>query len=132
MSAPARDWRLPLTVFGGFRKDEQGRVDLKKRGLMQIFTSARTCAIKHGVRERSTAARLRAAGNRAGVPSENIEAIISGHRVLLRVILEQQLIDTERGVPVSNSVEIKRLSAFQRKELHDALMAINLLRLVSL
>jgi hypothetical protein len=61
MSGLGRDWRPPLTVFGGFRKDDQGRVDFKKHALLPIFTGVRTLAIKHGVRERSTAARLRAA-----------------------------------------------------------------------
>ena len=132
MSALARDLRPPLTVFGAFRKDKQGRVDLKKRALLPIFTAARSLAIKHGVRETSTASRLRTAGIRAAVAPENIDAIIDAHRVLLRTVLDQQLLDVERGLPVTNSVEIKRLSAAQRKEIHDALLAINLLSLILL
>jgi signal-transduction protein with cAMP-binding, CBS, and nucleotidyltransferase domain len=89
----------------------------------------RTLAIKHGVRERSTAARLRAAGGAAGVPPEHIEAIIGAHRLFLRALLEQQLIDSERGVPLSNGVEIKRLSPSRRRELRDALGVINLMAL---
>jgi DNA polymerase-3 subunit epsilon/CBS domain-containing protein len=130
MSALARDGRAPLTLFGGFRKDKQGRVNLKKGGLLPIFTGARTLAIKQGVRERSTASRLRAVGDNAGIEPENIETLIRAHRVLLRAVLEQQLIDTECGVPPSNLVEIRRLSSRRREELHDALMAIELLRLI--
>jgi DNA polymerase-3 subunit epsilon/CBS domain-containing protein len=130
MSGLGRDWRPPLTVFGGFRKDEQGRVDFKKNGLLPIFTGARTLAIKHGVRERSTAARLRAAGAAAAVSPENIDAIIGAHRVFLHAVLEQQLIDSERGVPLSNGVEIKRLATSRRRELQDSLGVINLMALI--
>jgi signal-transduction protein with cAMP-binding, CBS, and nucleotidyltransferase domain len=130
MSRLSRDWRPPLTIFGGFRKDEQGRVDFKKHGLLPIFTGARTLAIKHGVRERSTAARLRAAGAAAAVSPENIESIIGAHHVFLHALLEQQLIDSERGVPLSNAVEIKHLSPSRRRQLHDALGVINLMALI--
>jgi DNA polymerase-3 subunit epsilon/CBS domain-containing protein len=130
MSGLGRDWRPPLTVFGGFRKDERGRVDFKKNGLLPIFTGVRTLAIKHGVRERSTAARLRAAGAAAAVSPEDIDAIIGAQRVFLRALLEQQLVDSERGVPLSNAVEIKRLSPSRRRELKDALGVINLMALI--
>jgi DNA polymerase-3 subunit epsilon/CBS domain-containing protein len=130
MSGLAHDWRPPLNIFGGFRKDEQGRVDFKKNGLLPIFTGVRTLAIKHAIHERSTAARLRAAGPAAAVSSDNVEAIIGAHRIFLRALLEQQLIDGERGVPLSNAVEIKRLSPARRRELQDALGVINLMALI--
>jgi DNA polymerase-3 subunit epsilon/CBS domain-containing protein len=130
MSGLAHDWRPPLNIFGGFRKDEQGRVDVKKHGLLPIFTGVRTLAIKHGIHERSTAARLRAAGPAAAVSPDEIEAIIGAHRIFLRALLEQQLIDSERGVPLSNAVEIKRLSPARRRELQDALGVINLMALI--
>jgi DNA polymerase-3 subunit epsilon/CBS domain-containing protein len=128
MSGLGRDWRPPLTVFGGFRKDDQGRVDFKKHALLPIFTGVRTLAIKHGVRERSTAVPAAAVGA-AGVSPEHIEAIIGAHRLFLRALLEQQLIDSERGVPLSNGVEIKRLSPSRRRELRDALGVMNLMAL---
>ncbi len=132
LSALARDWRPPLTVFGGFRKDEQGRVDFKKGGLLPILTGARALAILHGVRKRATAARLRevAAGAPAIASPENVESIISAHRLLLRAVLEQQLVDGERGLPLSNAVEIIRLSATRQRELRDALGVVNLLALI--
>src|SRR5262249_57061071 len=93
LSALAREWRSPLTIFGGFRKDEQGRVDFKKGGLLPILTGARALAIRHGVKERTTAARLRevAAAAPAVISPDNVESIISAHRLLMRAVLEQQL-----------------------------------------
>ncbi|HTO81165.1 MAG TPA: DUF294 nucleotidyltransferase-like domain-containing protein [Methylomirabilota bacterium] len=130
MSALARDWRPPLTPFGGFRKDEQGRVDLKKGGLLPIVTGVRTLAIRQGVRERSTLARLRAVGANGTLSPENIDDIIAAHRRLLRAVLEQQLVDTEQGVPLSNAVDVRRLSAERRRELRDAFGILNLMSLI--
>jgi CBS domain-containing protein len=130
LSALAGDWQSPVTLFGGFRKDADGRVDLKKGGLLPIFTGARTLAIMRGIRERSTVDRLKAASSNASIEAESLEAIISAHRMLLRLVLEQQLADIDRGVAVSNSVEIARLSRSERKKLHEALSTIQLLSLI--
>ena len=97
-------------MFGKIRTDDNGRADLKIGGLMPIFTAARVLAIRHDVRARSTPERFRgvaAAG--VGAPSD-IEAIIAAHRLLLGTMLEQQLADTQAGVPLSPRVEIGRLS----------------------
>ena len=49
----------PFTLFGGFRVEGDGRIDLKRHGLMPIFTAARVLSIRHDVRARSTIERLR-------------------------------------------------------------------------
>jgi DNA polymerase-3 subunit epsilon/CBS domain-containing protein len=124
LSELARDWRAPLTLFGKIRTDDRGRADLKIGGLMPIFTAARVLALRHDVRARSTPERLRgvaAAG--AGAPTD-IEAIIAAHRLLLGTMLDQQLADTQAGVPLSPRVEIGRLSKAQRGELRAALKGI--------
>jgi DNA polymerase-3 subunit epsilon/CBS domain-containing protein len=132
LSSLAHDWRPPLTLFGGFKKDDQGRVDFKKGGLLPILTAARALAIRHGVKERATAARLRevAAGAPSIVAPEHAESIIDAHRLLLRAVLDQQLVDKERGLPLSNAVEIKRLSPARQRELRDAVAVMNLLSLI--
>ncbi|MGE0701421.1 MAG: DUF294 nucleotidyltransferase-like domain-containing protein, partial [Hyphomicrobiaceae bacterium] len=53
----ARQWRSPVTILGGFHKVD-GRVDLKKGGLMPIFTGARVLALRHGIAELATRERL--------------------------------------------------------------------------
>jgi DNA polymerase-3 subunit epsilon/CBS domain-containing protein len=132
LSALAREWRAPLTIFGGFKKDDQGRVDFKKGGLLPILTGARALAIRYAIKERTTAARLRevAAAAPTIAPSEHVESIIGAHRLLLRAVLEQQLVDRERGLPLSNAVEIRGLSPARQREIHDALGVINLLALI--
>jgi len=127
LSAPLRDWRPPLTLFGRLRKDAQGRVDLKKDGLLPIFTGARALAIRQKIRDRSTPGRLEALRALGLGQAEEIDAVIDAHRVLLGAVLDQQLVDVERGVPVSNKVEVSRLSRQQRIRICDAFETIGLL-----
>ena len=98
-----------------------GRVDLKKGGLLPLFTSARVLSIRHGVRARSTPERFRGVAA-AGIGSTaEIEAIIAAHRLLLGIILDQQLADAEAGIPLSPKVDIARLGKTAREELRAAL-----------
>jgi DNA polymerase-3 subunit epsilon/CBS domain-containing protein len=122
----ARDWRAPVTLFGNIRADANGRTDLKLGGLMPLFTAARVLAIRHDVRARSTPERYRgvaAAG--IGTPAD-IEAIIAAHRLLLGTILDQQLADADKGVPLSARVEVGRLPKEQRDALKAALDSVRL------
>ena len=124
LSELARDWRAPLTLFGNIRTEMNGRVDLKKGGLLPLFTSARVLSIRHGVRARSTPERFRGVAA-AGIGSPaDIDAIVEAHRLLLGIILDQQLADAEAGVPLSPKVDIARLGKPAREELRAALGSV--------
>ena len=113
---PAFGW------FGGFRTDN-GRIDLKKAGLFSLVSTTRALAIWHRVTDRSTYGRLCAL--RALLPHtvQDIEALIDAQSVFLELILDQQLSDATQGQPLSNRVELKRLSAHERHRLRSALGA---------
>src|SRR5262245_57557717 len=102
-----------LNWFGGFRT-EQGRIDLKKAGLLGIVSTARALAICHHVTARSTPERL-AAVKALGLGMESdLDALDEAHALLVDLILAQQLDDTESGRPPGNSVEPGRLTRRQR------------------
>jgi CBS domain-containing protein len=117
----AVDWKAPLTIFGSIRTDDSGRVDLKKGGIMPIFTAARVLSIRHDVRERATPVRLNgAAAKGIGGPAD-IAALIEAHRTILGVMLRQQLADGDAGVPLSPRVELARLDTPAQRRLREAL-----------
>jgi CBS domain-containing protein len=110
-----------LNLFGGFRT-ENGRLDVKMTGLFGLVSAARALAICHHVVERSTRARL--AGIQAlGMGSQDFDALLEAHGVFMDLIVGQQIADMERGIPPSNAVEVKRLSARDRDRLRKALKA---------
>jgi CBS domain-containing protein len=116
----AADFRVPVGWFGRFR-GEDGRVDLKAGGLMPIFGAARVAALRLGSAARATPERLRAAREAGLVAAATAGNLDAAHRILLDLILRQQLADIERGVALSNRVDTGALSALQRKELRWAL-----------
>jgi CBS domain-containing protein len=118
------DHRAPFTLLGGLKTDEQGRIDLKKFGLMPIFTAARLLALRHGIEERATPARLRGASALGFGSAHQVEALIAAHGVLLGAMLEQQLIDTEAGMPLSPRVDAARLSKARKAEIVEALKSV--------
>jgi DNA polymerase-3 subunit epsilon/CBS domain-containing protein len=113
-----------LSWFGGFKTD-QGRIDVKKAGLFGIVSAARALAIRHGVRERSTPARLM--GIKAlGIGAESdLDALCDAQEVFLDLVLVQQIADIAAGRPADNTVEIKSLSARDRERLRAALHAVS-------
>lgn len=121
LSLAVREWTPPLTWFGGIKTEGDGRVDLKKGGLMPVLISARTLSIRHGVHRRATPDRLRGVAAKGVGSVDEIESIIDSHGVVLRAILLQQLADAERGVAPSTRVDLKSLGKASRAELRKAL-----------
>jgi CBS domain-containing protein len=113
-----------FTMLGNFKLNERKRIDLKRHGLMPIFTSARVLSIRHDVRARSSRERLQGIAARGIAPQNLIEAIIDAHRVILDAVLSQQIADTEAGIPASAHVAPERLDKTQKVKLKDALLAV--------
>ncbi len=121
LALQAADFETPLGWFGRIRSDEQGRVDLKKSGLLPIASAARVLALKLGSTARATPARLKAAADAGICPAALAENMIQAHRVFLGAILRQQMADIEAGLAPSNRVALKELDAHAREELRWAL-----------
>ena len=121
----ARQRASAFTLFGNFRTDEKGRIDLKRHGLMPIFTAARVLSIRHNVRARSTAERLRGVAASGAASSETVESILDAQRTILATLIAQQLVDTEAGVPLSGRAAPDRLSKSEREQLRAALVAVD-------
>lgn len=120
----ARTWRSPVTLLGNLRTEPDGRIDLKKHGLLPVFTAARVLALKSGVRARSTAERLRGFAKATATRTGDIERLIEAHGTILGAMMHQQLIDAEKGVRLSPRVDVKRLDTTARRELIEAVKSV--------
>ena len=110
----------PFGMFGRIRT-EAGRVDLKIGGIMPIFSAARVVALEHGVAARTTPKRLEAARGLESVSDKTVDNLVEAHRILLNLILGQQLRDIDRGLALSNKVNPSELTGFQKQEMKWAL-----------
>ena len=113
-----------LTMFGNFKLNERGRIDLKRHGLMPIFTAARVLSIRHDVRARSTRERLEGVAAKGVASPETVQSINDAHRLILAAVIGQQLADAEAGVPPTPHVAPERLDKAGRAELKQALLAV--------
>ncbi|MBO6519316.1 MAG: CBS domain-containing protein [Rhodospirillales bacterium] len=120
MAVRAADFDSALGWFGR-PKTDNGRIDLKKFGIMPIFSAARVLALQLGIDERSTPGRLLAAREHDIHGAHLIGNLVDAHRILLNAILRQQLRDIEDGVKLSNKVELAQLDNHEKQELTWAL-----------
>lgn len=110
----------PVKLFGGIRS-ENGRLDLKQHILFPVASAARTLAIRHGIEERSTRARLGGLIAR-GIGSEaDLSALMEAHALGVSLTLDQQSRDIAAGLKPSRMVEIGTLTRQQRSDLKQAL-----------
>jgi DNA polymerase-3 subunit epsilon/CBS domain-containing protein len=113
-----------LGLFGSLRVEE-GRVDLKRDGLLSLTGLARTLALRAGSTARSTPERLRDASIAGRLPQGDADALVETHRYLLTLALRQQLTDLQEGVSPSSRVEWKALSHLERSRLKQALKGLD-------
>jgi CBS domain-containing protein len=115
-----------LKLLGGFRT-VAGRIDLKAAGLFGLVAAARALAIRYHVMERSTPARLAAVKAQVKVSAGDLDALAEAQGVFLDLIVSQQIEDIAHGIPPSNAVSVKRLSARDRDRLRGALQAATII-----
>lgn len=120
MAVNAASVSVPLGWLGRFKLEDR-RMDLKRGGIMPIFSAARVLALKHGVKARSTPERLAAVRGKADADPALIDRLTEAHRILLGAILAQQLHDLELGIKPSNKVAPHEISAAERDRLRWAL-----------
>jgi DNA polymerase-3 subunit epsilon/CBS domain-containing protein len=126
MSLNAAKAQTPINWLGRFKLDDDGRMDLKRHGIMPIFSAARVLALRHGLPHHATASRLDALRGRPNIIEDCVDGLIEAHQILLRQILLQQLADIEHGVPLSNRVDPRTLSYSERVRLKWALEQVPL------
>ncbi len=116
MSMNAADFRVPVGMFGRLRRTA-GRVDLKAGGILPVFSTARVLALRHGCAERSTPGRLEAVRERVGVGGHLVANLVEAHRILMGLVLAQQLRDLEAGVRLSNRIDPAQLDGRRKRDL---------------
>lgn len=123
LGARLEDLASPFSFFGRLQGDN-GRLDLKKHGLFPIVAFARALAVAHQVRARSTRRRLEGLLALEIGGEGDLRAVLDAHETVLAAVLAQQSRDLEEGIPVSNKVELSRLSARDHRRLSAALRAL--------
>jgi signal-transduction protein with cAMP-binding, CBS, and nucleotidyltransferase domain len=124
LAANVEDAGSALGYFGRFRT-ENGRVDLKRGGLLPLTAFARVVALKRGVADTATAVRLAAAAAGGAVQADEADRLRQVHETLLGFVLVQQLADLAAGTKPSARVELARLGRAARTRLKEAVKGLD-------
>ena len=116
-------FKPPLGLFQRIRT-EDGKVDLKKRGIASVVAAARVYALEAGSRLRPTRERLEAAMEDGVVSRDLGQTLVETYRFLLQLRLREQLTAVAEGRTPENHVRLKSLSSLETRHLKDAFGAI--------
>lgn len=116
-----------LTLFGGLRTEDDGRIDLKRTGLKDIVTTARLLALHRGVPRHATQARLEAVAGLGTGGAGDLAEIDRDHALLVDCILSQQLADIAAGLSPSNRVAPGTIGKARTAALKQALGRLSIL-----
>jgi signal-transduction protein with cAMP-binding, CBS, and nucleotidyltransferase domain len=118
-----------LNIFGRFR-EEGGRVDLKRGGLLPIVSGGRVLALRLGVKATATPERWRAAVEPGFIRREDVARIGDAHEMMLELILTQQIADLGADRQPGSAVEVRRLLGLSRERLKQALKIVGEIDLI--
>jgi len=124
LARTATDFTPPLGRRGKLATDDQGRIDLKRRGIIPIVNLTRFHAIASGVTVSATLERLAAIEAAGKLAAETVSEMREVFELLLRLRIEQQVAQVERGEPPGNMLEPGELPPLLRSQMVQAFQAI--------
>jgi CBS domain-containing protein len=107
---------------------QTGHFDPKKQGTFPIVHGVRSLALRHHLRETSTAARLDALVAAGQMERELATDVLESLNYFMRLKLQAGLDELDRGQPVSGSVDLGRLGSLDRDLLKDTLDVVKRFR----
>jgi signal-transduction protein with cAMP-binding, CBS, and nucleotidyltransferase domain len=117
-----------LSFWGGFRDDAPDRpgvrTDLKRSGLMPLVAATRLLALKHGVAETGTRARLAALAARGPITRAEADGLAEAFERLAGALLRQQLDDAVAGRPPGTLVELPALPKAEQAAIRAAMKRV--------
>ncbi len=127
------DHGVALGWFGRLTTDKspgphQGKLNLKYHGLLPLVESIRLLALREGIPETGTLARIAVLHTQGMLDTNEQDYLSGGFHHLTRLILRQQINDFKAGREVSAYVPPRALSMREKDILKDSLEAIDALR----
>ncbi|MDJ0623658.1 MAG: DUF294 nucleotidyltransferase-like domain-containing protein [Desulfocapsaceae bacterium] len=124
--------KVPLSFFRNFIVERNGehknRLDVKLRGLVPIVGFARLFALKHGLKETNTIARLEALQGEGYLPMDLCTAAIKAYELQMQLRIVHQLEQIEMQQAPDNYIEPQNLTSTERAMLKDAFEVIEKLQ----
>ncbi len=128
LARQSMETRAPLSFFKNFIVERDGehknRLDIKKQGLTPFVNFARVLALKFGIKETNTLARLKALMDGEHIQGELWTAACEAYELQMQQRLVHQLRQIEAGILPDNYIDPADLSDLERRMLKDAFTVI--------
>jgi CBS domain-containing protein len=124
LARTATDFEPPIGFRGRLATGDDGRVDLKRGGVVPIANLARCHALQAGATISSTVSRLEAAAEAGTLEREAASALTEAFTLLTRLRLEHQARQVEAGFAPDNRVDPSELPPLTRAQLKGAFRAV--------
>ena len=123
---------VALGWFGRFvteheKPEHRGKINLKHAGTLPLVSAVRVMALRHGIAEVSTLARIAALKEKGVFSADDADYFDGAFRQVTHLLLRQQLADFKAGKPVGNYLHPRRMRKREREQLIRALKAIRML-----
>ena len=112
-------------LFGRLRAEEEGRIDLKRGGLLPLTGLARTLALRVGSGARATPERLQDAVAARRLAEADAQVLVQVQAQLMELMLRQQLRDLGEGRRPGSRVAIKSLGRSEARSLAQNLRRLD-------
>ena len=120
--------RVPLSFFKNFIVNKDGahknQLDIKRQGLTPFVNFARVLALKHGVNETNTLARLKALFDGEFISPDIWSSTNDAYELQMQQRLIHQLRQIEEGTLPDNHINPEQLSELDRRMLKEAFTVI--------
>lgn len=126
--------RAPLSFFKNFIVEKDGehrnKLDIKRQGLTPFVNFARVLALKHGVNETNTLARLHVLAKGKAISEELWAMSVEAYEMQMQLRLIHQLNQIESGILPDNYIDPAELTDLEKRMLRDSFEVIERLHSV--
>ena len=132
MARDCMNSRAPLSFFKTFMVEKNGEhkntLDIKRQGITPFVNFARVKALKHGVKETNTLARLNVLHDEGHIPQNIWQAACEAYELQMQLRLVHQLHQLDNGIIPDNRINPANLTELEKQMLKESFSVIERLQ----
>jgi len=117
-------YRPPLSFRGQISPNSDGKVDIKRGGIIPVVNLARFHALTNGITISNTVDRLRASRDTGVLEAEPADELLEAFEIICRVRFTHHAECVDAGTKIDDLIALRKLTPIQQRELRDVFRSI--------